>query len=55
MHVLEEEFIANVDKYLEAAQTEKVYIMTKKGTIGILSKPDETQIDLMDRLGTDTP
>ena len=41
MHILEEEFIANVDKYLEAAQVEKVYILTVKGRIVTLSKPDE--------------
>ena len=52
MHIFEEEFVADVDKYLDIALTEKVYIMMKNGRIAILSKTDESQSDLIDTLGT---
>jgi len=43
MHVLEEEFMMDIDACLEAALNEKVYIMRRNGAIVILSKAEGAQ------------
>jgi hypothetical protein len=44
MHIFEEEFCSDVDKYLKVASKEKVYVLLKNGHIAIISSDVEDEV-----------